>query len=196
MIEFSVIVAYLVQWGYLGIFAGVILGGEILLLAAGFFASIGIFKLYYVIPLAVFGTILGDTIWYIMGRTGRKIKYLNGTLEKKVGVEKIKKFEDKLKRHTVKTILLIRLVYGFRAIVLIMAGITKINFFKYLLLNIIGTFIWASIFTFLGYFFGQSIIFVQSLVQNIIIFITIVVALFIVIMAIIILIKRSVAKKV
>ena len=105
-------------------------------------------------------------------------------------------FEEKLNKHAVKTILLIRFVYGFRAIVLIMAGITKINFFKYIFLNIVGTFVWASIFTLLGYFFGQSILFIQGLVQNIIIFITITIALFIVVIAIIILIKRNIEKNV
>ena len=105
-------------------------------------------------------------------------------------------FEEKLKKHTVKTILLIRLVYGFRAIVLIMAGITRINYFKFIFLNIIGTFIWASIFTLLGYFFGQSIMYLQEIVKNIILFITLAIALFIFVIMAVLLIKKSVEKKV
>lgn len=195
MFEFPALLAFLIHWGYLGIFVGIILGGEILLLAAGFFASLGFFKTSLVILLATLGTLLGDSLWYVLGRTGRNFKFLT-KLGKKIGKEKIKQAEIQFKKHSIKTILFIRLIYGLRAMVLIVAGATKMKFFKFFSLNLIGTLIWANIMTFLGYFFGQSILFLRRYIENAILFITLTVILIFLILTLIFFLKKEAAGKV
>ena len=198
MFELPVLTGLLVSYGYLAIFAGVILGGEVLLLAAGFLAAQGYFNVYWVIVFATLGVVLIDIVWYLIGRTGRKglinrlKKYLIRSKEKTVGLDKL------LKKHAGKTILMVRFVYGVRAMVLIMAGALKMKFGKFLLLNIIGSIVWATVITFLGYFFGESWNVLQKYVHNTLLLATLVITLGIIILLIVMFAKKglvSVAKE-
>lgn len=158
-------------------------------------ASLGFFKIQLAIPFAILGVLLGDIIWYVLGRTGRNFKFLN-RFRKRLGEEKIKRVEEKFKKNSIKTILLVRLIYGLRAIILFMAGVTKMNFFSFIALNFIGTFLWGAILMAVGYFFGQSIIVLQSYIENIILFISIVIFLAGLTLALIYFTKKSLVKKI
>lgn len=194
MLELSALSAILIQYGYFGIFAGVIVGGEILLLAAGFLAAQNYFNVVWVIFFATIAVLLVDIVWYIIGRFGEKAlinrlkKVLIGKKEKAIGLDQL------LRKHASKTMLLIRFVYGVRAMVLILAGALKINFGKFLLLNAIGSFVWATTMTFLGYFFGESWQVLRQYVQNSILFVTLVFILAIIVISIVLYLKRQLFK--
>ena len=195
MLEASVIIAFLIKFRYLGVFAGVFVGGEILLLIIGFLSSLDFFKIQFVIPFAIFGVLLGDTGWYILGRKGRKLKYIT-KLKKKIGEEKIKKVENKFRENSIKTILLVRIIYGLRSIILFMAGETKMNFLSFITLNFIGTFLWGTALMSIGYFFGQSIIILQGYITNIILYVSIIIFLVALALAILYFTKKSLNKKI
>lgn len=195
MLEVSAIIALLVEFKYLGIFAGVFLGGEVLLLIIGFLSSLGIFNIKLAIPIAILGVLLGDIGWYMLGRSGRNLKLVK-RLKIRLGEEKIKKVEDKFRKNSISTILLVRMIYGLRSIILFMAGQIKMNFFSFICLNFIGTFIWGAILITIGYFFGQSIILLQNYIENIIILISIVIFLTTLTLALIYFTKKSLNKKI
>lgn len=195
MLEASIIIAFLLEFRYLGIFAGIIIGGEILLLIIGFLTSLGVFDMHIAMPFAILGVLFGDTLWYTLGRTGRNFKFLN-KLKNKLGQEKIKKVENKFKNNSVKTILLLRLIYGLRSVILFMAGQTKMNFFSFISLNFIGTFIWGITLLAIGYFFGQSVILLQNYINNIILLVSIIVVLVTLVVALIYFAKKSLVKKI
>ena len=52
--------------------------------------------------------------------------------------------------------------FGFALVTLITAGIVKIPFRKYLLLNTIGQFVWTSLLLAIGYFLGNFYLYVNS----------------------------------
>ncbi|MGH8745903.1 MAG: DedA family protein, partial [Burkholderiales bacterium] len=61
--------AQLVQnWGYPVVFAGTLLEGETVLLLAGFAAQSGFLELPWVIATAAAGGLLGEQIWFFVGR--------------------------------------------------------------------------------------------------------------------------------
>ncbi|MDD3888097.1 MAG: DedA family protein [Patescibacteria group bacterium] len=194
MLELPVLSALLIQYGYIGIFAGVIVGGEILLLASGFLAAQGYFNVFWVIFLATVAVILVDIIWYILGRFGEKAlvtrlqKILIGKKEKTMGLDQL------LKKHASKTILLVRFVYGVRAMVLILAGALRMHFGKFVLLNIIGSLVWATTMTLLGYFFGESWQVLRQYVQNSVLFVTLVFVIGIIVISIVMLLKKQLFK--
>ncbi|MFA6296853.1 MAG: DedA family protein [Patescibacteria group bacterium] len=194
MLEISALSAILIQYGYIGIFAGVIVGGEILLLAAGFLAAQGYFNVVWVIFFATIAVLLVDIVWYVIGRFGEKAlvnrlqKVLIGKKEKAVGLDQL------LKKHASKTILLVRFVYGVRAMVLILAGALRINFGKFLLLNAVGSFVWATVMTFLGYFFGESWQVLRQYVQNSILFVTLIVVVGVIVIFIVMYLKKQLFK--
>ncbi len=195
MLETSAIIALLLEFKYLGVFAGVFIGGEILLTIIGFMASLGFFKIHFAIVFAILGVLIGDIIWYILGHQGRNLK-LSQKIRKKLGEEKITKLENKFKHHSVKTILLVRVIYGLRSVTLFMAGFTKMHFFSFITLNFIGTFIWGIVLISLGYFFGQSIMLLQKYIENIMLLISIAVFFIFLILAIIYFTKKSLIKKI
>lgn len=194
MLELPVLSALLIQYGYIGIFAGVIVGGEILLLAAGFLAAQGYFNVFSVIFLATIAVILVDILWYILGRFGEKAlvtrlqKVLIGKKEKTVGLDQL------LKKHASKTILLVRFVYGVRAMVLILAGALRMHFGKFVLLNVIGSLVWATTMTLLGYFFGESWQVLRQYVQNSVLFVTLIFVIGIIVISIVMFLKKQLFK--
>jgi len=195
MIEVATIIAFLLEFKYLGVFAGVFVGGELLLLVIGFLTSWGFFKIQSAIPFAILGVLLGDTGWYVLGRKGRKLKYVT-KLKEKIGAEKIKRVENKFRENSIKTILLVRVIYGLRSIILFMAGETKMNFYSFIALNFIGTFFWGTALIAIGYFFGQSVIILQNYIKNIILYVSITIFLLAMTLTIIYLTKKSLNKKI
>lgn len=194
MFELPVLSALLLQYGYLAVFAGVVLGGEILLLAAGFLAAQGYFNVFLVILLATLAVVLVDIVWYIIGRTGRIAfakrieKHLIRKKEKTSGLDNL------LKKHASKTILLVRFVYGIRAIVLIFAGALKMDFWKFLGLNLIGSLVWAVVMTLLGYFFGASFEILKAYIKNGLLFATLVLMVGILVLFIVMFLKKRLFK--
>lgn len=179
--EISSIISFLAHWGYLGIFGGIILGGEILLLTAGFLVTLGYFKIFWVIIIATLSVVIHDCFWYILGRLGRKITFLKRLGKKLFGGKKLKQVEMQLKTHTNKTVLFIRWIYGLRAIILLVIGGVKMKFINFVFINLIGSLIWATISAFIGYFFGQSILFLKIYIKNIYLFgITITILVFLI----------------
>ncbi len=194
MLELPALSALLIQYGYIGVFAGVVVGGEILLLAAGFLAAQGYFNVFLVILLATVAVLLVDIVWYFLGRFGEKAlvarlqKVLIGKKEKAIGLDQL------LKENASKTILLVRFVYGVRAMVLILAGALKMNFGKFLLLNAIGSFVWATVMTLLGYFFGESWQVLRQYVQNGVLFMTLIFVIGLIIVFIVMFLKKQLFK--
>jgi len=143
------------QYGYLALFLGSIIGlGDpllILIVVLSFTKTINIF-LAFGIWLA--GVLVGDCfIWYILGFfLGKKI--VKRFLERKKSVlNKIKKY---FKKYGSKTIFIVRFVYGLRIPTFIIAGLSKMKIWKFLIYDILGISCWGILIFFLGYFLGYS----------------------------------------
>lgn len=195
MLEISTIFALLSAYGYLGVFFGIVLGGEILILLAGALASFGYLKLYWVIIFAIWGIVLHDIIWYLFGRYGREINFIKNLGKKLINKEKYQAIEDKFRQHSLKTILFIRFVYGFRAFVLLTAGFLRMNFWEFFVFNLIGSSIWTVIFALLGYFFGASFSILREIIKELYILIPIIFSFCIFTIFLIYFIKSKVSKK-
>jgi membrane-associated protein len=129
------------------------LPGDSLIFAAGTIAAIGALKiipLYISLLLAAF---LGDTANYWIGHfIGPRAFSMNNRFLKKEYLEKAQAFYDK---HGGKAIVLARFVPIVRTFAPFVAGIGKMNYPKFISYNFLGGFLWVTLFTFLGYFFGN-----------------------------------------
>ncbi len=131
--------------------------GPVISIIFGVLVQQGYFSLLPVYLVLMFGDILGDVIWYIVGfYVGHPFikkfgKYVHVTEERVAQVTKI--------FHEYKqSILLISKItngFGFSLVTLITAGIVKIPFWRFLLINSVGQFFWTGILLALGYFFGN-----------------------------------------
>lgn len=165
-IDTSTILPLIVSFGYFGIFLGVIISGEILLLLAGALAALGYLKLWLVVVIAVTGIVLHDMVWYLLGRGGRNLEFFKNIGKKIIDPSKYYAIEEKFKKHSVLVILFLRFVYGFRAISLIAAGASKMEFGKFSFYTFVGSLAWAMIFVGLGHFFGQSLNFLANTIEE------------------------------
>ena len=160
------LVGRLGQWGYLAIFIvatlesaaflGLIIPGESLVLAAGFFASLGLLDLDVVIVVVAVGAALGDSIGYEMGRRmGRPALMRCGG---HVGLTnaRIGKADAFFARQGSKAVFLGRFVGFARATVPFLAGASKMTYRKFLLYNVTGAALWSSAVVLLGYFIGTG----------------------------------------
>lgn len=162
----NLIIPLLNNWGYPIIFIaalleaspliGFVVPGQTLVILGGFFSRLGILSLEKIIWISALGAVLGDLIGYILGRRygdSFMIKFGKYFLYKEEYHKTTKKL---IKGHAGKTIIIGRFNPLSRAIVPFVAGVSKVNFFNFMLYNIIGGMTWAIAFVMIGYIFGGS----------------------------------------
>ena len=131
------------------------LPGDSLLFAAGSLAALensplNILVLYLLLASAA---IIGDNVNYWIGHTigprvfTEKIRFL-----KKEYLARTHVFFEK---HGSMTIFLARFVPIIRTFTPFIAGVGAMTYGRFLVIDVIGGFVWAAIFTFGGYFFGR-----------------------------------------
>ena len=124
------------------------LPGDSLLFAAGALSSIGALNIYSIYILLLLAAVLGDTVNYWVGHYfGVKIKFI-----KREHLEKTQKFYD---NYGNSTIVLARFVPIVRTFAPFVAGIAKMSYRHFITYNILGGFLWVTIFIWGGYFFGN-----------------------------------------
>jgi membrane-associated protein len=133
------------------------LPGDSLLFAAGTFAALGALDVRVLIGLLIVAAVLGDaanySIGHYLGERAYNIKWI-----KREHLEKTHAFFEK---HGGKAIFLARFVPIVRTFAPFVAGIGKMSYTYFATYNIVGGISWVTIFTLLGYFFG-NIPFVQK----------------------------------
>ena len=160
------LVARLGHWSYLIIFvaatlesaafAGLLVPGESLVLASGFFAHRGVLELDAVIAAAAVGATLGDNIGYQLGwRLGRPWLLLHGA---RFGLrqEHLTRADAFFARQGGKAVLLGRFIGFARALVPFVAGASRMPYRVFLVYNAVGAVLWTVTFVLLGYFLGAS----------------------------------------
>jgi len=141
------------QYGYLALLIGCIAEGETFTLLGGVAAHEGLLNFAGVVLAAMAGGVIGDELLYWIGR-----RYGTKILRKlKKHQDKVRKANRLIQRHPSLFVIGVRFMYGFRIIGPIIIGASHLKPLKFLLLNIIGAAIWATIFVALGYFAGGII---------------------------------------
>lgn len=130
---------------------GTLTPGTLFLLFFGYTSSVNAINIALVVLVATLGAILGDVIGYLLGRyaTGWMLKHKR--ILKEVHIEQGREFFSK---HGGKSILIGRFVGPIRPIVPLIAGSIGMSMRKFLFWNILGAFLWATLYITLGFFFG------------------------------------------
>lgn len=129
------------------------LPGDSLLFAAGALAGIGAWNIWILFFLLSLAAVIGDSVNYSIGKfIGPKVFKYEGKLLNKEHLERTHKFFEK---HGGKTIILARFIPIIRTFAPFLAGVGRMNYFKFLSYNVIGGFLWVGLFLWTGYFFGN-----------------------------------------
>lgn len=129
------------------------LPGDSLLFAAGTLAALGSLNVWLLFGLLFVAAVLGDTVNYWIGnKVGPRAFDTDIRFLKREYLERTQQFYEK---HGGKTIILARFVPIVRTFAPFVAGVGTMKYGRFLAFNVIGAFLWISIFLFLGYFFGN-----------------------------------------
>ncbi len=135
------------------------LPGDSLLFAAGAFAAIGSIDVATVFMLICVAAVIGDTANYAIGKYfGTKAFERFPKILKKEYIDKTHRFYEK---HGGKTIVLARFVPIVRTFAPFVAGVGHMSYRHFISYNVLGGILWAALFIFGGYFFG-NLSFVKS----------------------------------
>jgi membrane-associated protein len=162
---FTYVIMFFVIFSETGFVIFTFFPGDTLLFVAGTFASTGVIKMHWLFIILSVAAILGDNLNYSIGKYFGEQILLKKRWVKEKNIEKTKKFFEK---NGAKTIILARFIPIIRSVAPFVAGISEMNYKKFLSYNIIGAVIWVGLMLNLGYFFG-SIPFVKNNLSMIII---------------------------
>lgn len=165
----EILVAFINQIGYLGIFLGMFLEStlvplpsELIMIPAGIAASQGAMNIYIATIVGILGNILGAIFsYYLAASIGRTILFRIGKYFF-VKAETIIKIEKFFQRHGPISIFIGRLLPGFRHFISLPAGIAKMNFKRFFFYTSFGSAIWTTILAALGFFIGEN----QQLIEE------------------------------
>lgn len=129
------------------------LPGDSLLFAAGALAGIGAWDIWILFFLLAVAAVIGDSVNYSIGKfIGPRVFKYKGKLLNKEHLVRTHKFFEK---YGGKTIILARFIPVIRTFAPFLAGVGKMDYFKFLSYNVIGGILWVGLFLWTGYFFGN-----------------------------------------
>jgi undecaprenyl-diphosphatase len=139
-----------------GAFVGLVAPGEFTVIIGGVVAGQGTISVVPLIGLAWLCCILGDSASFFVGKKlGRQFLLKHGP-RFKITEERLEKVEGYFDRHGGKTVLIGRFIGLVRAVAPFIAGSSGMAYRAFLPFSVIGTGLWATTYTLLGYFFYRS----------------------------------------
>jgi membrane-associated protein len=141
-----------------GLLIGFFLPGDSLLFAAGFLTQQGILPLnIHVFVFVLFiAAVLGDNTGYAFGhRVGRRLFHRKES--RFFHPENLVRAEKFYERYGAKTIILARFIPFVRTFAPIVAGISKMKYSQFLVYNLVGSALWVTSFTYIGFYAGSAV---------------------------------------
>ena len=152
------------QYGYWAIFFGIAIEntgipipGETITIVGGFLAGSGELNYWGVIVSAIAGAALGDNFGYWIGRKGGWQFLLQIGRIFRLQEEQLNIAKEKYATNAAQAVFFGRFVTILRIFAGPLAGITQMPYKKFLLYNIGGATVWASVIVSLSFFLGQIV---------------------------------------
>jgi membrane-associated protein len=141
-----------------GLFVGFFLPGDSLLFTAGLLCSTKILEVHIVllVALIIIAAVTGNMVGYAFGK---KVGVL--LFKRKSGFffrqEHLVTANEFYQKHGKKTIILSRFLPIVRTFAPIIAGIVKLDYYKFFMYSLVGAFFWVCTLVLTGYFMGEYI---------------------------------------
>jgi membrane protein DedA with SNARE-associated domain len=156
--------AYLIQHGYLVLFAWVAaeqlalpVPSEPVLLAVGALAGAGLLELPFAIAVGVGASLLSDVIWYEIGRArGSQVTRLLC----RISLEPdscVRRSQNMFARYGGWSLLVAKFVPGLNTVAQPLAGILRMRRSRFLLVDALGALLWIATYTGLGYLLSDQV---------------------------------------
>lgn len=153
---FQAITQWVLQQGYTVMFILMLIEGPVVTAAGAFAAAFSYFHLWAVFLLSILANLIPDVVYYAMGYWGRHRfidaygSYFGLTRQRVMAAEKL------ANKHTVKSLIAIKMIPFLATPGLIIVGASKMNLKKYIFWSIIITVPSSLIYLLIGYYFGAA----------------------------------------
>ena len=155
----------LLAWGYVGIMVFLILTGcglpipeEVPIVWAGWAAAQGKLDPWLALGSCFIGAILGDMIMYGIGRRfGRRLLQKRAWFASMLTPEREHQIEEKFRHHGLKVLFVSRFLVGVRSPIYITAGILKVPFKRFVLVDSFCAAVMITVFYGLAYKYSEGI---------------------------------------
>ncbi len=162
----SDLISGLEKWGYVIVFLivmlecqaflGFFMPGESMVMVAGFLAGQELLDVRVLIVVVAVAAIVGDSIGYEFGRRlGREWLRRHGE-RFWLRPERLDKMDAFFLRSGGLSVLFAHFLHIGRALMPFLAGAARLPYLRFLVFNAIGCILWATIYSLVGYLFGQS----------------------------------------
>jgi membrane-associated protein len=146
----------LMQERYVLLFPIAILEGPIISVITGYLTHLGFFDLFAAYGIIVAGDLVGDVIYYLVGRYGRlqfieKWGHFFG-----IKAEKVLDMERVFGLHSAKALFWGKFTLGLGGIIIVAAGAARVPFSKFFIYSSLGTIPKSAILMLIGGFFGYA----------------------------------------
>ena len=142
---------FLIRYGPLGVLLGAALEGDASVILAGVLAHMKLIALPVAILAAFVGGVLGDWLWYAIGRLG------GATLRQRGPYARVAALIERITaRIGVWEIVAARFVYGTRVASMVFWGVHGLSFPRFVAVDLVGCALWAVAFVGLGYGLSNS----------------------------------------
>lgn len=140
------------DFGYLGVFIGTLLEGETTLVLAGLAAERGLLGLPWVVLVGIAGSVAGNGVLFWLGR-----RYGTVWLERHPSWRaRVARTHQLLERHSAPFLVVVRFLYGLRALVAFVYGLGTLPYRRYVFYDAVGAVAWATAFSCLGFYLGRA----------------------------------------
>ncbi len=141
-------------YGYVALFIGMLIEGELALLATAFAVHQVPMTIPLIILVATVAIQLTDWFHFWVGRFAA-VKFLT----KRPGLSRrVKRVSTWINRYPNLFLIIYRYIYGFRTVLPIAIGLSEISIYRFAIFSLISAIIWATSYTLLGYYLGETII--------------------------------------
>jgi len=152
------------QYGYWAVFLGIALEnlgipipGETITLVGGFLAGSGELNYWIVLASAIVGAVLGASGGYWIGRLGGWALLLRVGRFFRITEEQLIDVKTQFSENAARAVFFGRFVAFLRILASPMAGIIEMPFPQFMLYNLAGATVWASVMVTLSFFLGRLI---------------------------------------
>ncbi len=152
----AAVLQWLLAYKYVVLLPVVVVEGPIITILAGFLVSLGQIDFLAAYGIVVAGDLVGDTLYYWLGHSGRT--HFIERWGHYVGVtpERIERLEEHFTSHSGKTLIIGKLTHAVGGVVLMAAGASRMSFPRYLWYNFVATLPKSLALLLIGYYFGRA----------------------------------------
>jgi len=140
---------------------------ELTLLTGGFFVHLGIIRIYPALVVGLCGILAGDLTIYAIGKKWGPDLLNHPNLRRIITEKRLERVRQFFCEHGSKTVFVARFISGFRVAAFFAAGTMGVRLGNFLMLDFLGALILAPLLILVGFYFGESIVWLSAVINRI-----------------------------